>query len=79
MNRINRIKNNVIVPLKSQIIAYNAIGDVCRILGDTCLQLSSVMDRMTNGGNVTFGRRMRYYAAKMELTYLFLSWDCLAT
>ena len=59
---MNRFRNNVINPLKSQIITYNPIRDVCRILGDSCLVLSPNMDQMTNDGNVTFGRRMRYYA-----------------
>ena len=59
---MNRIRNNVIVSLKSQIIAYNPIGDVCRFLGDSCLVLSSNMDQMTTGVNITFGRGMRYYA-----------------
>ena len=49
---MNRIKNNVIVPLKSQTIVYNPIRDVCRLLGDSCLVLSPNMDQMTNGGNI---------------------------
>ena len=59
---MNRIKNNVIIPLKSQISEYDPIGDVCQILGDSCLVLSQNMDQLTNGGNVSFGRRMKYNA-----------------
>ena len=58
---MNWIKNKLIGWWKSQIIVYNPIRDVCQILGESCLVLSSNMDQMTNDGNVTFGRRMKYY------------------
>ena len=58
---MNWIKNNVIVPLKNQIIAYNPIRDVCQFFGDSCLVLSPNMYQMTNAGNISFGRKIRYY------------------
>ena len=58
---MNWIKNKLIDPLKNQIIGYNPIRHVSRILGDSCLVLSQNMDQMTNDGNITFGRRMSYY------------------
>ena len=58
---MNWIKNKLIGSMKSQIIAYNPIRDVCRMLADSCLVLSSNMDQMKTGDNVSFGRRMRYH------------------
>ena len=59
---MNWIKNNVIGSYKSQIFLYNPISDVCRLLGHSCLVLSSNMDQMKTGANVSFGRRMKYHA-----------------
>ena len=59
---MNCIKNKLIVLLNNQIIAYNPIRDVCRILGESCLVLSSNMDQMIKDGNVTFERRIKYHA-----------------
>ena len=58
---MNSIVNKLINPLKIQIICYNPIRDVCQFFGDSCLVLSPNMDQMSNGGNVSFGRRMRYH------------------
>ena len=59
---MNRIKNKVIGPLKSRIILYDPIRDVCQLLANSCLFLSSNMDQMKTSENVSFGRRMMYYA-----------------
>ena len=59
---MNWITNKLIDPLKNRIIAYNPIHDVYLFLGDGYAILSSNFDQFTNGGNVTFERRLRYYA-----------------
>ena len=59
---MNWIKNKLIDPLNNRIDVYNPIHDVCHFLGESYLVLSSNFDQMTNGGDVTLGRRMMYQA-----------------
>ena len=76
---MNWSKNKLIDRLKSQIIAYNPIRDVSRILGDSCLVLSSNMDQMINDSKVTFQRRMKYYATFVIHLLVMIKYAILAT
>ena len=62
---MNKIRNNVIVPLKSRIFVHNPIRDVCQFFADSSLVLLPNNFQMTvtgNDGNVTLARRLGYYA-----------------
>ena len=78
---MNRIRNNIIVPLKNQINIYNMsiCPIVCQYFADSHLVISSNFEQMINNGNVTFGRRMRYYAYFAIHLLVMIKYAILAT
>ena len=59
---MNWINDHVKNFLKYKIINYDPIRDVCQVIADSCLVLSSNFDQMINNDNVAFWRRMKYHA-----------------